>query len=279
MPKNKVSDKILTIIFVVSILMGFYLVSMVNASFENDKENVLLFESNSAINFLEIEITDLPFNTFNFVSSGYYLNLDSESFYNYTKNPVYLGNDTWSMSINGSSHNNVQYAKYVIELDELPNWLISDITLNLTKNTDSDLAISWAIYSINTLNEYKYLDGDKFSTIVYSDILAGSTSIYYNKTANINLATSLDIYDKALDGVQHFIVIRILDVGSDGLDSWAWNINMVIEGKQIDTYNIMQQLNMSLIIAIIINVFVIIFMTDKIDVGGFKNDIPNIKKR
>lgn len=274
--KNKGNDKILTVIFVVSILLGFYLVSVVNTSFENVNDTVVLFKTDSTTEFIDADYINPPvFATWDGIYNAYHLNVGG-SFYNYTKSPVYLGNDTWTMSINGSAHSETQFGQYVIALPNMDDWIISDITINQTINTDTDLTSEWGIYSSATLNKYNY---NILGEIVFDDDSIGALTDYHNETLSLDLSTALNVQDKASDGIQHYLVIRSIDKDSDGLGAWAWNIEVVIEGKQIATYNIQQNLNLALGIAITINVCVIVFMTDEIDIGGFVNDIPDKKRR
>jgi len=270
--KNKGSDKILTVIFVLAILTGFYLVSMVNASFENDKENISLFNSDSAITFGKYANTGFPVNSFANFTTG--INqIESTSYFQYEKTPVYLGNETWSYSVNATD--SYTQALYVIELPNMENWIIDEIVINQSKNTDTDLRQQITIWSIDSTN-FEY---GTIGTLLYSDSGIGGTTLYHNHTVDLSLSQALDVLDKASDNTKHFITISMDDTSLDGLGAFSWDFSIEISGKQIDSYNITQQLNLVMGIAITINVLCIVFMSDEIDIGGFINDIPNKKRR
>lgn len=270
--KNKGSDKILTVVFVVAIIIGFYLVSMVNASFENDEGNVTLFKTDSATNFPTYPKVDWSFpSTPNQTTS---LNTFASPLAQYEKSPVYLGNDTWGMSINETFAGQLGTAIYIIELPNLENWIIDEIIINQTKNIETIIDSTIKVYSL-PIAEFTQ---SSLATTLF-DGSVGSVSLFANKTIDLTLAQALDINDKAEGKTIHFIAITMVDTPDNGLEPWAWNIEMEITGHQMDTYNIVQQLEFAVGISIILNVCVIVFMTDEIDIGGFVNDIPNKKKR
>lgn len=276
---NTVTDKVLTIVFVLSMILGFYLVHIVSASYEQIDENEVLFRSDSSTHFPQIDIVDIGFNSWEYWATGYYFKTDTPNYNNFTKSPVYLGNNTWSYSVNGSTESSVQFALYVIELPNLDKWIINEMNINQTVNTDSDLTISWSITSLAKANELVYSESGIRTTGLYNDVSAGGSSIYYNVSEDIPLSTALNIHDKAQDSIQHYLLIQVYDTNQDGLGAFAWNIDMSIEGKPIDNYNLVQQLELGLGVASVINIMVIIYMTDSIDLGGTFNDIPDKKRR
>ena len=273
--KNSGNDKILTVAFVIAILIGFYMVSLVSASFESAEGNITLFKSDSSTNFIKLEREGYITPYWANMSSSVNLE-EGGNFYTYDKTPVYLGNDTWSMSCNDTLTGQRGFYYYVIELPNMENWLISEVIINQTTNADSDLRFDVRIISAETLNTF--VNGQPVNHIL-TDNSAGGSSLFMNETIDIDLATSLDIYDNAINGVQNYIVIAQDDISDDGLTGFAWNIEIEIIGQNQATYNIIQQLNLVMGIANTINICVIVFMTDEIDLGGFVNDIPNKKRR
>jgi len=274
--KNSGNDKILTVLFVVAILIGFYLVSIVNASFENDKENELLFKTDSSTKFPVIDVINFSpyYDTWQtgireFIGSTYF---------EYAKTPVYLGNDTWVIS-NNATIGAQSALQYIIEIPNMDDWIISNFTFEMDKSITlpNDIEMRIGLFSIATPNVYDW-DIELGSISLYTDLNV-PVGQFYNETIDLNLAQALNIHDRSMGKAQHFIRIAINDKIGDGMDFSAFKINMEIHGKQIESYNIMQQLNLAIGIAIMINIGVIVFMTDEIDVGGFKNDIPNKKKR
>lgn len=272
-PKNKGNDKILTVIFVIAILTGFYLVSLVDANFENEKDNVLLYESDSSANFLTLDSSLV--NEWGLTTTGVYESLGSE-YQTYAKIPVYLGNNSWTFSVNETIDTS-SFAYYVIELPNMDDWLITNITYSMNKQSALEMELFVRIFSLETPNVI--IATDKGIEVLHSPTF-GSVAEWKNNTIDINLATALEIHDIAQDGTQYYLLYVIRDTGgTSGLDSMSWDMSTVITGKQIATYNIVQQMELVLVIAIIFNVVVIIFMTDEIDIGGFVNDIPDKKRR
>lgn len=256
---------------VVAIVFNFYLVSLVSASFEN-AESEILFITDSNMEFPTI--TDLPTARFDTIETGIY---DYNGDYLYSKTPVYLGNNSWSFTVN-STTGVLSYTQYVISVPNLDDWIIEEIEYNITKGDPND-NYNFYIYAYS-LNKTGVLQTGDSATQLYSEINFGSTdTVWNNNSIDIPLSTSLDVYDKAQDGKQDFIVIRIKDDGTAGLDDFTFGLTMKITGKKMATYNLIEQINIVLIISLIINSGIMLFMNDRIDIGGFVNDIPNKKRR
>lgn len=265
---------------VIAILSGFYLVSFVNASFENGTSETVVFQSNSAVDFAEIEREEAPAWAYDYMVSGYYLVVGS-TMENYTKTPVYLGNNTWTMSINGTDETVDNFAQYMIEIPNLDEFLITEITINQSVNTDSDLEQNVVIYCSDgeyiTYGQHSdHIVGTPYSL---KDIDAIEEDGWANYTETVSLADALNVYDSATNGKHYYLGIRMYDKLDDGMEEFAWNIEIEIKGKQIAQYNIVQQMEFvaGLYFVILLGTFVI--TNDEIDIGGYVNDIPDRKKR
>lgn len=267
-------DKILAIVFMLTIITGFYAVHYVADNYENGSDSTLVFTSDSGINFPTIEKLAYPYETPDNFTTALELH-DGIPYFSYPKTPVYLGSETWSISINSTSASKDGSAFYVIELPNLENYLIDEITINQTKNNDADLKCGVSIISVN---DDTFTFGDPISQI-FSTNSAGSSSDYYNLSLDLSLGEALDVYDLAQGKERHFIRVNLADQLDDGMSAWAWEIEITITGKQIAQYNLPQQISMALLGSIILNVIVMVYMTDSVDWGGYVNDIPDKKRR
>lgn len=273
MPKNTQNDKMLAFLFVIAIVFNFYLISLVSASFENG-ESETLFISDSATTFAKVEKAGYPYTTTDNITTSLEMAIGTTVF-QFDKTPVYVGNNTWSIPINATTTGQDGLAVYVIELPNLDSWIIDEIVINQTSNSDSDLKMQVNVFSV-TDNTYNY--GETYTTI-FSNFGVGGSSTWNNQTIDVSLSNALNILDVADGNTKHFMTITQADNDDDGLGAFSWNIEVEITGKKIQTYNLMQQLEIAVGINIIVAGFITVFMNDRIDIGGFINDIPDKKRR
>lgn len=269
--KNTNKDKFGTLMLVFAILSGFWLISYVNASYENDNSSVQLFDSDSGTNFL----------TLNYPTGGIY-DVRTSGVYdgiaNYSKTPVYLGNSTWSFTSNFTDEAGA-FSWFIMEIPNLDKWVIDNITFELKVVANPDIYVSAQIISGYELDEVTpALDSNNyiFEEHHYDGITDG---IYYNETVELSLAETLSIYSDSQNGVQHYMIIKVTDDDGDGNSEFAFSMKVEITGNQVATYNIIQQLELASGLYLIILGITFILTNDEIDIGGYVNDIPNKKRR
>lgn len=267
--KNSSNDKILTVALVMVILFNFYIVSVVSASFETERESLVLFETNSATEFLTLDAIEGSGETI--FTTGLYDGIGE-----YAKTPVYTGNNTWAYSVNGTDEP-YAYAYYVMKIPNLDDWIIENISIETTVSPEAGLNVWEYIVSGKVAGEQTVDDGQ---TTLISTFYDGSGSgQYFNNTFLLSLGQALDIHDKASDGVQHYLVIRVIDNSADGLTAWTNTLKVEIVGSMMESYDIVQQLSLAMGICLTLNVGVLLLMNDRIDIGGYINDIPDKKRR
>lgn len=270
--KNGTGNKILTIVFVFSIVIGFYLVSVVNGNYTDKRDIELLYQSDSTTEFLTL--TANPLINYNLMTTGIYDIVPDP----YIKLPVYLGNETWSMSVNDTSYS-YGYAMFVVALPNLDSWIIDNMVFNITKGAPSDE--SFAVWIVNS-KTIGILNGNTDIQLkIFEDNVAFALADgYYNRTIDLTLNEALEIHDLTNNGVQPYMLIRVRDqVSPAGLEAFAFTFKMTMEGRKVDTYNIIQQLEVALFLSTSLNILCIVYMTDEIDIGGYINDIPDNKRR
>lgn len=274
MTKNKSIDKILAVVFTMAMLSTFIFAYLVQAGFENDTEEIILYASDSSASFPSLTLDKTPI-TYGYHSSGYYQHIGA-TYFNYSKTPVYSGNDTWAMAINGSTLTTSQFGMYVFDIPNLEDWVITEITINQTKNQDTDLYEDWAF---NFLAVDGVIGDDDVGQYVFINNGAGNTNTYANRTVLIPLSEALEIRENAGKHSQSVFSIIHKDKNSDGLSGWAWEMEIEIKGKKIATYDVSNYLMISVIAGNVIMFTVFVFMSDDIDIGGKRNDIPDKKRR
>lgn len=270
------TQRALAFVFAMAIIVSFALVYWVDYEYKSEVDNEVLFTTDSATDFLTLDYTRADY--YDVRTSGVYEKLGA-NWYNYSKNPVFLGNNTWSMSVNETTSTVEAFAWYVIELPNLDKWAINDITVNLTKNTDSDLTFSLFIGTLPTAGVID--NANSYSDIqIYQDTTMGAISgIYYNKTVTLDLATALNVYDNAKANNQYHIVVKVNDKDADGLSAYSFKLNMEITGKRITNFDVEESLSIVLAIDVIMLTVVFAFMDDDIDFGPTTKDLPGGKTK
>lgn len=275
MTKNEPLDKLLAVIFILSMISTFVFVWAVEQGFETEAEEIVLLTSDSSMDFPVLILDETPANYEAFVN-GYYLNL-APNYYNFTKAPVYIGNNTHAMSINGSTHTAAQFAQYIFVVPNIKNWIITELTINQTKNLDTDLTYNVEMYFMDSLTTLEVGTPNNFiGEQIYTDDGFGAiVGSYGNHTVDISLQEALDIQSKATNSKQTVIILQVIDKNSDGLGSWAWTLEVEIKGKLISAYDVNSYILASVVAGDIIMTVVFIYSADGWDVGKVTNDIPD----
>lgn len=265
-------QKLLAFVFAFVMVIGFALVYYVEAEFNDDTEDIVLFSSDTNANFLTI--TETSSSVWDERTTGLYSVIGS-SYFTYDKSPVYIGNDTWTISSNVTTDSS--FIQYMMELPDMDNWIMKNITLNITIPDDTDLTLFVYVYSGISENVVSATDGE---TQVFLDYgLSAPTNEYYNRTIDLSLAESVDLYDKAQSGVQHYIGIIIKDANLDGFDNaFSFNMRCEIVGENVETFSLNDTIVMVLIISVSMKLVTMLYMTDSIDIGGMFNDIPDKRR-
>lgn len=277
--KNTASDKMLALLFVIAIVFNFWFVSLVSASFEN-AESEILFKSDSGTEFGHYAFykDGAPYTaSYTNFTSGINALIGGTVFAQYEKTPVYLGNNSWSIPVNETVP---QYstANYVIEMPNLDEWLIQNITFEFEKGESQDMELYTRFVFMEKAGRFD-VSTDKSITVSHIPTDFGDADVYYNTTIDLDTYETVDIYDSAQDKIcVLYVFARCTDL--DGFDEdFNFNINVEISGVKQAEYNIIQQMQMVMGLTLFVNIMVVVFMNDRFDIGGFVNDIPNKKRR
>lgn len=276
--ETSISQMALSILFMIVMLSGFISVAVISEVYETENVSELLYETNTDTEFLTIERTGYPFLNYELMSTGKFYNTFSPTtFHNITKIPVYTGNNTWGFS---SNYSNVRcYSQYVIELPNLPSWLIHSINITTTHPGDSDMLAAARIISVKNTGIVNYIDDVSQVNAIYSSnaIESAPTSIF-EMDIDIPLSQSLDIYSTANEKVQHMLVFQIIDEDFDGMTDFAFNINVEIHGEVLTGWTVTDSITVSNIFFGTLAILTGIMALDEFDIGGYVRNLPKKKR-
>lgn len=283
MPKGKKKSNtqtFLAFIFAAILSIGFIGVYYVDAYYESNGTSVILWQTDSDANpNRKIVYVNSPYEQADYYGT---VQIEGETgipyiFNVYNRTAVYTGNNTWTYAANETGGNYRNRAMYVFDLPNTENWIIKSVNYSFSTNGDSDLAFGLSIdYPIS--NKIDYESTYKKGTIL--DTVFSFTPIdnHYYRNLTVPLATSLDIVDNSVNIPNNSPVLTfyIDDVDADGLSAWAFTIDIEINGYPLDATSMNDQINLVIGGSAILNIIAVFFLTDEIDIGGFKKDL---KKR
>lgn len=284
MPKAKKSTGtqiLLTFVMTVVLLSGFGLVFAVDYYYTNlngTTDEIELFTTDSNT---EYPVTDyIP----TFVGNRYF---DSQTgqrmgkgsdWIQFNRTPAYLGNDTWSASINNTvamEPYGWQYFSIQNSLFDVDTWVLTKITVNLTLNADTDLRVATSLDCLNTFSDPA--DTTQGNILFHDTTVSGVT--YYNKTYTIPLSVALTIFDTAQERTDYLLFCNIYDKDADGLTAWACQWKITLHGRIVSGWNEQTSVSVALLGAISMNVIVGIYALDQFDIGGAVRDLPRRKPK
>lgn len=262
---------VLAFVFVVLIFANFGAIALISLEYETD--------GISQLSELWVSDTDTVFPVYDYkIGSGYqpyWYNLQNQyrlnhggDFFEYNKSATYLGNDTYSFAVNGTTID--PSSGGLITLMAIPNlnrWVIKNVTVSLFLNGDSDLNVKAIMLHFN--ND---IDRDNLAiveTVFHVDSSAGG-STWYNKSLTVSLAEALRIYDLAQETVNYALLISVSDKDLDGYSDHSYKFKVTVYGQQISGWSITDSLMVAVGGFAILNTIVIVFMFDKYDLMGYK---------
>lgn len=185
---------------------------------------------------------------------------------------VYLGNDTWGASMIGWASETPLYssALYMIPFDvpEAKTFIADTITINITLPADITLQIYAGGYN-TPVDSTLITPGVQLANVITT------TETSYDEEITLSSYQKLQWYSASTQYETPDIVIYIYDTDRDGLSSYAMEVSIVIEGQSSTTWSLQDSVNVAIGGSIAINVLVMVYMSDSIDLGGSHKDLPS----
>lgn len=289
MPKAKISSPMQTFmafIFIAIICIGFVGVAYVENLYNTEKKTELLWVSDSSMEFFNKPYGgDLVFADIWFHNSCIRVK-DASTYYQTNLTSVYMGNNTWVSSVPNSPTIITSGSRHAIMRFSMPNmanWLIQKININTTLNGDSDNKFSYGFdHTKPNVIEGKLSDpiysGDAIGLTLRNANVGSLTE--YESDHTLNLLQSLEIYQDANDLIytDDCFYMSVQDVDLLYLTNWIWEYSIEIYGEKINNISIIDNLSIVIGISIAVNVIAIVYMSDKIDLGGFVKHLPKRKR-
>jgi hypothetical protein len=273
---------LLAIVMMLTMLSGFVFVYAIDIYDNGETTGEIVFESDSNMqhSLLDIEFTPVDFLT---LQNAYYYS-DSPYFFQYNKTAVYNGNNTWLLNCNGTIAL-VSNALNVYEIiPNIDSFIIDNIIINM--NIDIiDVDVNFDIGFI--FDESGTVDLNTPSNERLVPLLDTSESNYgvdfpdgwYNKSFNLPLSKSLNIYDLAQEKTNGHLYIVIGDGNANGLTAFTLSYEVIINGKPITTMSTVNTVKWAIGGTGILGIIVGIFMLDQYDLGGYTKDLPKRKAK
>ena len=270
---------LLSFLFMIMMIGNFVTVAGITWYYENNgHENIVeIYRTDSNTDFGHVNYgVSFPVNHFDNYTSGYYhLAPSTTTWLTYEKAPTYLGNDTWGISINATTHANANAFTIInIDLPDLNQWIITDIDINTTLPGDTDQELFVATYSKNTPIEIT--DGNLDTTLLLDASIPGLTEL--DEHIDVSPVNSLRIQENSKVRVNDGLHIRIRDTTNNGMGSFAFQFKVVILGTQAGGWTLQTSLLISTTIWNILILIGVIYSLDMFDVGGFVKTIKEKRR-
>lgn len=280
--KNSGKQKALAFIFAIVMVLGFAVIWATAEYYESSNERELLFVSDSNTEFINSTIS----SDYTYYESTYietHARTFKSGLVNHTSlTPAYLGNNTWGMTC--PEYNDIPYVSvdYYVQMD-LPNldsWIVTDFVYNFSLDETADYD-----------GGYTFLHFDSpFPATIYGSASTPTAethiATYYDfsgvdeHNVSVSLEKALKIYDNSQGKEYTSLEIGfVADDPTTALDGFAYTFSVKIYGYKQTTTTLETVLTWGLAGTTILNVVVIIFMTDTYDIGGFVRDIPKRRRR
>lgn len=271
--KVKTTQTVLATFFMVSMLIGFSAVAYIDYEYQQNSEPVILFESDSDADTFKI---DLPQSTYPigqfYDSQNSQMAIQGTEYIQWNRTNVYTGNNTWAMGINGTGYDN-NYIRMQFALPNLEDWIITSV--NFTSTLSGDDIESYGVVIIHSESSITTYDSSQ-GTLVYQNTgITTETELDINQAVPTNLG--LRIHDYAIEPLNDATGIEFFIYMEDMADSWSFEIDLEIWGEQISNWALSDSIFGALAGATTLNVLVMLYMNDSIDIGGFSKTLK--KKR
>lgn len=189
---------------------------------------------------------------------------------------VYLGNETWGGAITGYSGTpnpapQRSLAFIPVLLPELNTYLLSNISITMSLPGDSDQTVN--VFMLSVHNPYDpTTDTGYYTTIQSGGVYNSETE--YSESFDLSQYQTLKIYSDAKQNPYHLLVIEVYDSLANGFSSYDLQLNIELSGVQATTWTQLEAVELVLGISIAGNVIVMAYMTDSLDFGGYRKDLP-----
>ena len=290
MPKRKTSvsspkDIMLSLIFVSAIVLGFAMVWYVDYVYAGDgsPETTLLFETDTNTEYMTFTTTDnyVFYPYFNVTTNARYIKGSVPHSDQLT--PAYMGNHTWGMSI--PEYDDTPYdhisSVVVMVIPDMDNWIMTNVKINMTMPND-DVTCLLTVLHLNskTFGLTTYGSADPLSQ--ETNLIAESvgTVAQWEVDFDVPLVAGLRINDLSQDQAYHcFEFGWVLDDASTGLLDYAQTWTVQVYGQQVTGWTIQDSLSVAIGTSVLVNVGVMVYMTDMVDIGPDIKDLPKRRKR
>lgn len=283
--KQSITQVWLSIIFMIAILGNFFTVAGIVWYYENNgvDNEVMVFESDSNTDYMHFTTTDnyIFYPIFNITTQmrGLVTALPDNLPVKTELTPLYLGNNTWGVSVPGMNDPAGYYhlsGIIVMAIPNMDNFLITKIVINETMPLNDvhwDMTILHLDTGVFGLSDFGSADPSSQET----NILPGTATVTtpeLNAAYTIPLTKGLRIFEnsqgKQYTGIE--IAWEVIDP-TVGLSAYAMQWKVQIFGEQITGWTLQDSLLVSTIIWNIILGTVIIYSLDMFDIGGFVKTI------
>lgn len=279
--KTNPTQIILAIILVIGMLSGFGLVFAVDyyQDTNGNTESLYITDSNYKTSTGMLETGTFPPYTLgnSYVYRDWAWSVGEIIVY--PKTAVYLGNNSWSMAINGSTASpSTNNAMFSIDLPNLPSWLIETVNISLKISTTDDDLFIYGFFIYGESNVFTF-PGIVAHVNNIDTFQTSSPNGYYNRTIDLPLAKSVEIYDKAQEKSDMCFVLEVDDKNNDGFAPITITYTIEFTGEKISGWSTIDSITWALAGASIIGFAVTIMATDQFDIGGYIKDLPKRKRK
>ena len=280
MSKSNVQQQVLALVFALSLLLGFGLIAVTAEYYEYSNTKELLFISDSNTEFITTSVSDNYIYSDESAIDTHARSLKGVDVTFISLNPTYLGNNTWAISV--PTFDNPPYvfcdAYYQMNLPNMERWMLTDVFMNWTVGTQ--------VYTTGTtilhFNEpFPLTNGGSASdktaeTPLFINYgLTNPITTNYQVPLSKALKINQDCQNKQYTSLECAVFIPSLIVPWEG---FAWTFTVEIFGYKQTANSLTGLLILSLSIGTISNIAVMIFMTDRVDLFGYKRDIPRKRR-
>ena len=278
-----INQTFLALIIALLMLSGFAGVYVVAWNFEQTRNVEILFESDSDVEFQEVNL-DALFLDRGYTPPGimhpqfYYRLAQTSVFHQINMTMVYVGNNTWDAAVPcidppvGETFPTRNALVYVpVDLAFLKSVLVSSITLKMNLPGDADIEVEHYIAS----SPNPWVSDTQGTHAVIQDVTTYDGETTYDETFVINSVDALKIYAGANDPLNDitYWAIEIYDVDGDGMTPYNINMEFSFSGTYVSTWTLQDTVNLVIGMSIIGNVIAGVYMTDGVDFGEVRKDL------
>lgn len=278
-PQNQ---SLLALIMALCMVAGFIGVYAIGWNYDQTKTPETVFVSDSDTEFTTVDLRPsyeyrgfTGVQAFNSLTSPMWYGHSSISPYVWVYSNItmiYTGNNTWDGGVIATTGS--YYEDDVIIPITLPvakSCLINSVSIKMNLPGDPDQSVAMSIGSVH--NPYVAPSDDMYSTVIQPGT-AYNNQVSYNHTSTLTPYQSLKIYGNANTNPLTYMTIQIIDTGHNGMSLFNLNLTVSISGTFVSTWSLQDSVNLALGLSIAGNVIVMAYMTDSLDFGGYRKDLP-----